>query len=146
MAKPQTAKGTKLLLLLGNGADPEVFTKICAVTAKGINFQTNTNEYFVPDCDNPDDPAWREMTKSGRFADISGSGTLDMAALARIRAAYNDENAINVRVQLDVSPNGGYWEGPFMFNGFNIAGNDGELVQLSDMSIQSAGAVAWVDA
>lgn len=145
MAQPQTAKGTKLLILFGDGATPEVFSKICALTAKGINFQSNTNEYFVPDCDNPDDPAWREMTKAGRFADISGSGILDMAALTRIQAAYDNENAVNLRVQLAVTPNGGYWSGPFMVNGFNVTGNDGELVQV-ELTIASAGPVVWTAA
>lgn len=56
MAKPVTVKGTKVRLLQGNGASPEVFTSFCGLTAKSINFQTNTNETFIPDCDDPEAP------------------------------------------------------------------------------------------
>lgn len=148
MTKPTTINGTKMRLLLGNGATPEVFVALCGLTTKGINFQTNTNEVFVPDCDNPDDPAWREITKVGRFVTITGSGIMDaIGAFSRYRAAYETEDSVNFRVLFDIplAQGGGYWYGAFKLTNFNVTGNDGEKVQ-TEVTLESDGAVTWVDA
>lgn len=147
MAKPVTVKGTKVRLLQGDGADPEVFTKFCGLTAKSINFQTNTNEQFVPDCTDPDAPAWRELTKSGRFVSISGSGLLDMDALAAYQAAYDSEDAANYRFEIAVPAldNGGHWLAPMMLTNFQVTGNDGELATV-EIALESSGEVVWVPA
>lgn len=149
MVKPLTVRGTKVKLLMGDGASPgpEVFTKFCGLTAKSINFQSNTNEFFVPDCDDPDAPAWRELTKSGRFVSMSGSGLLDMNALEDYQAAYDNDDAGNFRFQIDVPvlSNGGYWQGPFMLTNFQVTGNDGELATV-EITLESSGAVTWTPA
>ena len=147
MAKPITTKGTKVRLLQGDGAQPEVFTKFCGLTAKSINFQTNTNETFVPDCDNPDDPAWRELAKSGRYVSITGSGLLDQNALESYQAAYDSDEAANYRMEIAVplASKGGHWIGPFMLTNFTITGNDGELTTV-EITLESSGTVAWVPA
>lgn len=148
MARPVTAKGTKLRIIQGNGATPEVFTAFCALTAKGINFQSQSNDFFVPDCDNPDDPAWRQIAKSGLSATISGQGTLDLTGAApRYMAAFLDETSANYRVQINqaLAVGGGYWEGAFMLTAYEVTGNDGELVT-ANITLESDGPVTWVPA
>lgn len=147
MARPKTAKGTKLRIMQGNGATPEVFEAFCALTAKGINFQSQTNDFYVPDCDNPDDPAWREIAKAGLSATISGQGTLDLDANATYQAAFENENSSNYRVLINLSlaAGGGYWEGAFMLTTYEVTGNDGELVQ-ANITLESDGPVSWVPA
>lgn len=147
MAKPKTVKGTKVRLLQGNGATPEVFTGFCGLTAKSINFQTNTNETFVPDCDNPDAPQWRELSKSGRYVSLSGSGLLNMASLASFQAAYDEDETATYRFEIAVPvlEHGGHWEGQFMLTNFQITGNDGELTQ-AEITLESSGEVVWVPA
>jgi len=147
MAKPVTVKGTKVRLLQGNGATPEVFTAFCGLTAKSINFQTNTNETFVPDCDDPDAPQWRELTKSGRYVSISGSGLLNMGSLESFQAAYDEDETTAYRFEIAVPAlqNGGYWTGQFMLTNFQITGNDGDLTQV-EITLESSGEVTWVAA
>jgi predicted secreted protein len=148
MTKPTTVKGTKVRLLQGDGATPtEAFTAFCGLTARSISFQTNTNDTQVPDCDDPDAPQWREITKVSRFVSVSGSGILDMNALPEYQAAYDDPDSVNYRIEIAVpmASNGGYWEGAFMLTGFTITGNDGEFAQV-ELSIESDGPVTWVDA
>jgi len=147
MAKPVTVKGTKVRLLQGNGASPEVFSSYCGLTAKSINFQTNTNETFVPDCDNPDAPAWRELAKSGRYVSISGSGLLNMASLESFQAAYDEDETATYRFEISVPAlqHGGHWEGQFMLTNFQITGNDGELTNV-EVTLESSGEVVWVPA
>lgn len=147
MAKPKTALGTKVRILFGDGGTPEVFSAFCGMTAKSIAFQTTTNDFLVPDCDDPDAPAWRELAKSGRSVQISGSGILATDQLTRIQSAYDNPNPINARLMLDVPAlsGGGYWEGAFMLTEFTVNGNDGEITQV-DMTLQSSGPVVWIPA
>lgn len=147
MAKPVTVKGTKVRLLQGNGATPEVFTAFCGLTAKSINFQTNTNETFVPDCDDPDAPQWRELSKSGRYVSISGSGLLNMGSLEAFQAAYDEDETATYRFEIAVPALqfGGHWIGQFMLTNFQITGNDGELTNV-EITLESSGEVTWVPA
>lgn len=149
MSNPaHTRRGTKMRILQGNGATPtEVFDAYCALNAKEVNFQSQTNDFYVPDCDDPDAPAWREIVKSGRALTVSGSGSLDMRDLPRYQAAYDDDEPVHYRIELDASNliEGGYWSAAFMLTNLQITGNDDQLVQVS-ITLESNGAVTWVDA
>lgn len=147
MAQPTTKRGTKVQILKGDGGGPEVFSAFCALIAKSFNFQTNTNEFFVPDCADPDAPAWREVVKSGRFLSVSGSGTLAMEDLASYQASYDSDLSDNYQLALDTTDTtyGGHWAGAFMLTNLQIDGNDDGKVQVS-ISLESDGPVTWVPA
>ncbi|PZO78439.1 MAG: hypothetical protein DI629_12115 [Mesorhizobium amorphae] len=147
MAKPVTRRGTKLRILQGNGGGSETFTAYCALNAKTVRFQSQTNDFYVPDCDTPDAPAWREIVKSGRSMTVSGSGILNMTDLTRYQAAYNDDDVLNYRVELDGTNTvaGGHWSAPFAVTELEVTGNDEDLVQVS-ITLESNGAVVWVPA
>ncbi len=146
MAKPSTANATKLQIMMGNGATPEVFLTYCALTTKSIRFTTQTNEVYVPDCDNPDDPAWREITKAGRAVTVTGQGVMDMInAFGRYRAAYDNELSSNYRILINLSAalGGGYWVGAFMLTEFEVGASDGEKIN-ANITLESDGPVVWV--
>lgn len=147
MAPPVTRRGTKVRILQGNGATPtEVFAAYCALNAKSVNFQSQSNDFYVADCENPDAPSWRQIVKSGRSLSVSGSGTLNLNDLTRYQAAYNDDDTLNYRIELDASNSvqGGYWAAAFAVTSLEITGNDEDLIQVS-ISLESHGAVTWVD-
>lgn len=147
MAKPKTAASSKLLILLGDGATPEVFTAPCGLTTKGLNFSAETNDVMVPDCDNPDDPAWTERVVSSLSGTITGSGVLAMESLPVWRAFFFSGAARNCRVRLAVplADNGGHFEGRFLLTSFEITGEIGNKVQVS-VELMNDGEVAWVAA
>jgi predicted secreted protein len=147
MAEPKTVKGTLVGILLGDGATDETFAAFCGINAKTINFQTNTNEEFIYDCDNLDTPPWRRLTKSGRFLSVTGTGQLDSEALERYQEAYDDDDAVNAQIQIDVpaADGGGYWTAALMLTNFNITGNNGETTTV-EISLESSGPVTWVPA
>ena len=61
-----------------------MFAHPCLINAKrGIKFTTSTNKVIVPDCDNPDDPAWQTVIKDAISASIDGAGKI-----GRVRLAY----------------------------------------------------------
>lgn len=147
MARPTTLKGSKLLIQLGNGAGPEVFTAPCALTTKGINFAAATNDQNVPDCDDPDAPTWTERVISALSAGVSGSGTLALESLETWREWFLSALEKNIRVKVDAlaADGGGYFAMSAVLTSFNIGGNQGELATI-EVEIQSNGEVTWVDA
>lgn len=147
MADPKTVEGVLVGLLVGDGATSETFSAFCGINAKTINFQTNTNERFLYDCNTPTNVPWRKLTKSGRFVSISGTGELDSSVLDRYMEAYNSNDPVNAQFNIGVAAldGGGYWAGAFQFTNLEIVGTNGDLTTVS-ISLESSGAVTWTDA
>jgi predicted secreted protein len=134
-------RGTQLYIKVGNGATPEVFTHPCLINMKrGIKFGTSTNKVIVPDCDNPEDPAWTEAIKDGLTATIDGAGKLDAAALPTYDAWFRSKDPKNVQIWLGTK---GYWQGAFALTGWELNGDRNDYVDAS-VTLENAGALgAW---
>lgn len=148
MAVVKTMNGTKLLVQIGNGATPEVFTADCLINAeRGIQFSADTNEFIVPDCDAPDEPAWKETTKDGLSATITGGGMLHTSSIETWFNWFKDDATKNVRVKVDVTGanGGGYWEGAFHLTGFEVNGERNQKAAVS-VTLISSGVLTWTDA
>jgi len=142
MAQVNTILGTKVLIKIGNGASPEVFTHPCLINLdRGIQFTANGNKVEVPDCDNPDAPAWIEFVKQTMECALSGAGKLD--AVAATISEYSDwladENSKNVQIWLDTI---GYWHGAFQLTAFGVTGTRGNKAEVS-LGMESDGPVLW---
>lgn len=146
MTRPTTASAAKLLLLVGDGASPEVFTSPCGLTSRGINFSKETNDVTVPDCDDPDAPAWTERVARALSSTVSGSGILAMEALPAWREFFFSTATKNVRIRVDVdaASNGGYWEGAYHCTTFNVTGEIGDKIKV-EVELQNDGEILWVD-
>ena len=81
MAQPTVIAGTKLLLLVGNGASPEVFAEPCGLTSKGFDMAASTNNTLIPDCDDPEAPAWEAKDVNSLSATVSGQGVMATESL-----------------------------------------------------------------
>lgn len=150
MAQPDIVKGTYFDILVGDGAEPEVFTPLCGLTARNITKQINTNDTFIPDCDDPEDVPTRRLVPTGKQWDISGEGLYNLAQAARIEE-ISDGVTLNYRFRVR-RPVGsivgtGYWEGPAMMTNVQLGGNTGggEFGSIST-SIASDGEWAYVPA
>jgi hypothetical protein len=147
MAKPITSRSSQFLIKLGDGGSPEVFTAPCGLNSKGINFTKDFNDIAVPDCDNPEAPAWTERAVTQMAAEISGDGILSMGDLEDWIAFNESTVSKNVEIVLDVdAPNatlGGKWTGKFLMGTFNVTADLGSKVQVA-VSMSSDGQVTWV--
>lgn len=149
MAKPITSRASQLLLKLGDGADPEVFLAPCGLNSKGIAFSKEMNDTPVPDCDDPDAPAWTERAVTTMSASVSGEGILSMGDLDTW-IDFN-ESTISRSAQVIIvvdAPNaalGGQWQGKFLMSSFEVTGELGNKVQLA-IELQSDGPVTWTAA
>ena len=147
MARPTTYSAKKLLILLGDGGSPETFAAPCGLTTRGINFSKETNDVTVPDCDDPDLPAWTERAVRTLSATVSGSGILAAEAFETWREAFLATDAVNARIKIDdtLVNGGGYFAGAFHLDQFNVTGEIGNKIQV-EISMSSDGAVEWVPA
>lgn len=126
MAKVKTINGTQLLVQIGNGASPEVFAADCLInTSRGIKFNVDTKDFVVPDCADPDSPAWKEVVKDGLSATIDGAGMLDTPSVEDWYNWLIDKDTKNVRVKINVpgADGGLYWQGAFHLTAFDVSGD-----------------------
>jgi len=87
MTYPTTIKGQKWALMLGDDADPEVFTVVCGITTKGLQRTNQTGDTTVWDCEDPDAPPIIERDILAGDWTISGSGQAVLAELDRLEDA-----------------------------------------------------------
>ena len=131
-------KGKDLLIKIGDGADPEVFTTVAGLRATTLAF--NARPIDVTNADSAEH--WREILSGGgvKSATLSGSGVFkDAASDAALRTAFFNQSCPNFEV---VIPSFGTVTGPFKLTALSYDGPyDGEL-KLS-LSLASAGALAF---
>ena len=131
-------KGKDLLIKIGDGADPEVFTTVAGLRATTLAF--NAQAIDVTNADSADQ--WRELLAGGgvKTATVSGSGVFkDAASDASLRTAFINQALCNWKI---VIPSFGTIAGPFKVTALNYEGPyDGEL-KLA-LSLASAGALTF---
>ena len=78
MAQPDTFNGSKILIKIGDGSDPEVFATKCTINAsRSVQGTATTVDTVVPDCEDPDAPAWTEREKDALSYTLTGDGVHD---------------------------------------------------------------------
>jgi hypothetical protein len=95
------AKGTSLLIKVGNGAQTEVFAHPCMInTSRSVSFDAAVNSDNVEDCANPDNPATVHTFKSARSFSIDGAGKLDAGDTRDWIGYLASPDPVNVQVWL----------------------------------------------
>lgn len=145
MAQPTVASFGKFIVQLGDGASPEVFSAPCGFTERSLELKADTNATQVPDCDNPDAPAWEDKDVRTLSASITGQGVMALEALPTWRTWFFSALPKNVRVRLNAptGKNPGYYQGAAILTSLKHDSNIGEKCKLS-VSIENTGAWTWV--
>lgn len=147
MAQVKTLVGEKLLIQIETAPNSTIFAHPCMINAeRGIEFSSETNEFVVPDCDNPSAPGWKELFKDGMSAQVSGGGMLHTTDLEAYFTWMNSDDAKNVRVKIDVpgANGGGYIAGAMKLTSLSISGPRKANTTV-DITIQSHGPMTWTD-
>lgn len=143
MAIAQTFRFSGYRVLLGNGAEPEVFAAPCGFTERSLSFNRELAETNTPDCANEDAPSWLERDVTSMSATISGQGVLESTALPIWIGLLNTTESFNARVELwREGAKVGTWAGAFALESFETAGTKGERVTVN-VTMQSDGAVTY---
>jgi predicted secreted protein len=142
MAKPTTLPFSKLLILIGDGATPtEAFEAPCGLTTKNFELSANSNEVQVPDCDDPDAPAWIERVVATLQGTVTGNGVMAVESFPVWQDWALSGQPKNARIQLD-EPAMGYYSGSFILSSFALNAELGDKVQI-DITLDSDGQIIW---
>lgn len=144
---PKKVKAGYFGVYVGDGATPEVFTKLCGLRSRSFTDQVNTSDNFDADCADPEAVPFRTLDTTGRQADISGQGVYNRTQAAMVRGAVGQpKNYRFVASEPSGDPvDDGWYAGQFVLTNNQISGEDGGYVQ-SSMTFQSDGPYEWVDA
>jgi len=127
--------GKDMLIYLGDGASPEVFSLIVGLRSK--SFSINNEQIDVSDSD---DSRWRKLLEGGvRSCSLSGSGLLQsQSSHADCLQQAMDGSISNYRITFAAS--GTSLTGPFLLTTFEGSGEYTDAQQYS-ISLESAGDV-----
>jgi hypothetical protein len=101
MAQPTVLSFGKGLVYFGDGASPdELFTKICGFNSIQLAIEKDTNDVTIPDCDDPDAPAWRSTDVLSIAWTAEFEGIMAKEAEATLWAAVNNGMPTNIRIRL----------------------------------------------
>lgn len=142
MAQPTVIPGTKLFILLGDGASPETFASPCGLTSQGVDFTASTNTTLIPDCDDPEAPAWEAKDINALSVQVTGTGVMAVESFDIWNDWFQNAEIRNVQIKLD-APSLGYWVGAFILSSLRYGGARGEKVTI-DATLVNSGAVPWV--
>ena len=130
-------KGASLLLKVGNGASPEVFT-----TVGGLRSTSITMNDEAVDVTNKDSSGVRTLLAQGGVTSysISGSGVFtDAASETTLRSKFNAASFANFQV---IVPDFGTFTGAFMVASLEYAGEyNGEVTY--SVTLESAGTITF---
>ena len=131
-------KGKDILLKIGDGAGPEVFTTVAGLRARTISL----NARSVDATDSDSAGRWRELLAGAgvKQASVSGAGVFrDAASDALIRAAFFAQSADNWQL---VVPDFGTLEGPFLVAALEYAGDHAGEATFA-LNLASAGELSF---
>ena len=143
MAQPTVLAGTKILVLVGDGASPEVFGEPCGLTTKSFELSASTNSTLIPDCADPELPAWEAKDINALSAQLTGSGVMAVESLATWRDWFMAAEAKNAQIKID-DDSLGYFSGSWILSSMKLGGQRGQKITL-DVTLVNTGAVTWID-
>lgn len=138
MVAAVTTTFAKFKILLGDGGSPtEVFSAVCGLTSKGIDWSADTVTSEVPDCANEDLPSWQEKDVKSVSASISGSGmwsTVNHPILVNWMLAATKKN---IQIEYTDAPSGApkTFAGPAVLTKLNNQVDKGGRLQ-ADITIE----------
>ena len=128
MAQAKTLKFAQQLLMMGDGATPEVFAAPCGFTSLNLTVNIETNTTNIPDCTDPDLPAWLVSDEVSKQMVVGGSGVLDTDAMQDWRDWLMDGGEKNVRwfTAGTAANGGGYFQAPGILTTYAETGERGQ--------------------
>lgn len=143
MAQPTVIVGTKLLITVGDGANPETFSTPCGLTTRNFNLTASTNSTLLPDCDDPEAPAWEAKDVNSLSAEISGEGVMAVESFEVWREWFLSAISRNCKIELD-HDDLGYFSGSFIISSLQIGGQRGQKVTIN-VTMVNDGSIVWTD-
>lgn len=102
MAVATTIKGgSKVRVLIGNNANPIVYSAACGFTSKSITFNKGLEEVVIPDCDDPDKVDWVGRDTVSLSISVSGEGMLVAESAETWYEAWESIESVPVKIEYE---------------------------------------------
>jgi len=135
MTAVKHARGVKLLIKVGQAdGPPETFEAFCTVNAaRSISGEAATNDFNIPDCEDPDAMGWLAREKVSLSYSLNGSGILNTPDVIIFAEYLADPLSRNCEIIVDVpAVDGGViFAGKFHLTTFEITGDRGAKMEAS---------------
>lgn len=137
-------KGRALLIKIGDGATPEVFSVLCGLNSKTLTINNNEYDVTTADCTDPGGALWTEVQTGAKRVAVAGNGYFeDSAAEARANTvAMADDATANLQI---VVPGLGTFAGAFLMSSLEWGG-EMEGGTTYSVSLASSGEVTFTAA
>jgi hypothetical protein len=131
MAELVATRGTKLLIMLSDGASPPDYVHPCSINAaRDVTFEKNLNEDTGVDCDDPDKAGWVIRDVVSRSCTVEGSGKLSLADLEVFEEWFLSDDSRDAIVGVQVA-GGREYAGKWHLSNFRISGDRGAKAEVS---------------
>ncbi len=136
--------GRALLVKIGDGAGPEVFSNLCGLNSKSLTINNSGIDVTTPDCTTPGGQLWTETLAGLKNVSVSGDGFFeDSTTEARANSvAMADDNVANFEI---VVPDFGTYAGAFRIATLEFGAETEGGVTYS-VSLESTGVVTFTAA
>lgn len=133
--------GRALLVKIGDGASPEVFSNLCGLNSKAMTINNSSIDVTTPDCSTPGGALWTETLNGLKNVSITGDGFFEDSAseLRMNTVAMAADNSCNFTVTV---PAFGTYAGAFRIASLEFGGETEGGVTYS-LSLESTGAVTF---
>lgn len=138
MAQATTTRFGKFRVMLGDGADPQVYSVPCGFTSKSLTLTKNLSEVNIPDCADPDAVPWIGRDAQSLSMSVSGEGVLAAESVETWLDAFEDVESVAVRVEIEFPAKTVAWVGRMHLSSFNPSSEQGGRVN-SSVEMQSDG-------
>lgn len=144
MTKVETFNGSKVLVKVGDGEDPEVFAHPCLInTSRSIQGSATTVDSNVPDCADMDAPSWTEREKDALSYTITGEGLLHRSDIADYMAWLKSPNTKNIQAVVADGLSGAMvLSGAFHLTEFQVSGGGRKEKVTCSITLVSDGVVS----
>lgn len=136
--------GRALLVKIGDGASPEVFSNLCGLNSKSMTINNSSIDVTTPDCSTPGGALWTETLNGLKNVSVTGDGFFEDSAseLRMNTVAMAADNVCNFQI---VVPAFGTYAGAFRIASLDFGGETEGGVTYS-VSLESTGAVTFTAA
>lgn len=141
MAQPNVSKFSELVFKIGDGATPEVFSKLwIAMVSRTWSQTISTNTVTTPDLDDEDLVVDEVKIASTRTCTASGKGKVGKDKIETL------EGLRGITQNYQVYENGvGTWTGPFVLTQINRTGERANTWEI-DFTLDASGKVVFAPA
>lgn len=136
--------GRALLVKIGDGESPEVFSNLCGLNSKSLTINNSSIDVTTPDCTTPGGALWTETLNGLKNVSVTGDGFFeDSTSEARMNTiAMAADNVCNFQI---IVPAFGTYAGAFRIASLDFGGETEGGVTYS-VSLESTGAVTFTAA